>query len=381
MNIIHIHQKILSFYNEENKRIEKYKNKILGLEKLLENNTRKNNQLIKSQIQRYTHYIQEHSRYSLDYYLHKTSMVIKEYNEILSTPVTVDFMTNKVKENPLKKELIERYESIIHEFPNLEKTFQSHSRNISTPKTTTSVKDEQHIICVSCKNDQHFEIVENYYICTECGRQQLTNKTMNSYNDGDRINIYTKYTYDRRNHFKDCIKQYQGTQHTKVEDYVYENLEKQFEKHHLTLGDSNTPSYQRFKNITKKHVLMFLKELKYHKHYENFVLIHYKMTGVPPDDISHLFEKLLEDFDVLTELYDKLNKENKLPVCISSDTPRKNFINTQYVLYALLCRHKHKIDHTSINMLKTKDRLFWHDKVIRVLFEHLGWNFTENFMC
>lgn len=379
MDIINIHHKIESFYEKEKLVILEYKQKIKDLQEIIDKadtNIQKI-QLMSRQIKRYEKCIKKNSQYSYEYYIHKVSLLLDRLNKILKTPVQIDFMTNKVKENPLKKQLCDQYLNILHEFPNLKK-FLPNDTVIENNNMDHSDDDDK-TICHVCKNDKNFEIVENYYICVECGMQQMSHKTMTSYNDGDRINIYTKYTYDRKNHFKDCINQYQGTQHTKIEDFVYKDLEKEFEKHHLLVGDSSTPKKVRFQNITKKHVLMFLKELKYHKHYENFVLIHYKMTGVPPDDIRHLFDKLLDDFEVITELYDKLNKENKLPMSDSYDNPRKNFINTQYVLYALLCRHKHRIDRTSINMLKTKDRIFWHDKVIRILFEHLGWNFTENF--
>ena len=47
---------------------------------------------------------------------------------------------------------------------------------------------------------------------------------------------------------------------------------------------------------------MFIKLLGYTKHYENVNLIHYNITGVKPDDISYLQDKLLIDFDKITEL-------------------------------------------------------------------------------
>ena len=78
-----------------------------------------------------------------------------------------------------------------------------------------------------------------------------------------------------------------------------------FERHHLLIGNSKTPKKQRFNNITKDHIHLFLKELEYTKHYENVNLIHYNITDKKPDDISHLEDKLLHDFDLLTDLYDK----------------------------------------------------------------------------
>jgi hypothetical protein len=192
---------------------------------------------------------------------------------------------------------------------------------------------------------------------------------VSSYKDVTRINISSKYCYDRRIHFRDCINQYQGKQNSTINQDVYDNLEKQFDLHHLLIGESNTPKNIRFKNITKEHISVFLKELQYTKHYENINLIHYNITGVKPDDIGYLEDKLLEDFDILTDLYDKKFK----------NIDRKNFINTQYVLYQLLLKHKHPCRKEDFSILKTMDRKTFHDDIMICLFTALSWNFTPLF--
>ena len=141
----------------------------------------------------------------------------------------------------------------------------------------------------------------------------------------------------------------------------------QFNKHHLLIGDVDTKKEERFYNITKEHVHLFLKELEYTKHYENVNLIHYNITGKKPDDISHLEDRLLYDFDLLTDIYDKQFKNKP-------GFERKNFINTQYVLYQLLCRYKHNCKKEDFTILKTVDRKSFHDVVAKNIFVILGWN-------
>ena len=53
---------------------------------------------------------------------------------------------------------------------------------------------------------------------------------------------------------------------------------------------------------------------------------------------------------------------------------RKNFINTQYVLFQLLRRHRHSCKKEEFIILKTIDRKFFHDEICKELFEELGWN-------
>jgi len=162
----------------------------------------------------------------------------------------------------------------------------------------------------------------------------------------------------------------QGRQNAHIPDEVYMGLEDQFEKHHVLLGGRSTPREERFQNVTKELILIFLKELDFTKHYENVHLIHYNLTGVKPDDISYLEDKLLEDFDTLTELYDKMFK-NKIQ--------RSNFVHCQYVLFQLLSWHKHPCRRENFSILKTIERQAFHDDICKEMFQELGWNHTPCF--
>ena len=150
----------------------------------------------------------------------------------------------------------------------------------------------------------------------------------------------------------------------------------QFDKHHLLVpldpSADKVTKKSRCKNITKEHIHLFLKELGYTKHYENVNLIHYKMTGKKPDNISHLEDKMMDDFELLTSLYDKMFKNDP-------EFERTNFMNSQYILYQFLLRYKHKCKKSDFTILKTVDRMAFHDQVASKLFMTLGWNFHELF--
>ena len=152
--------------------------------------------------------------------------------------------------------------------------------------SSTSKKDK--ITCNNCNNNKDFDIEEgNIYICLHCSSQQFILRNVTSYKDINRINISTKYMYDRKIHFRDCINQYQGKQNSSISQEVYDDLIREFESHHLIEPCSDGKnSKERFKNITKEHISIFLKELSYTKHYENINLIHYNLTGIKPDDIG-----------------------------------------------------------------------------------------------
>ena len=73
-----------------------------------------------------------------------------------------------------------------------------------------------------------------------------------------------------------------------------------------------------------------------------------------------------------TNLYDIKFRKNK-------KFTRKNFINTQYVLYQLLRKYNFPCKSSDFNILKTVERKTFHDDICRQLFNELKWNFKAIF--
>jgi len=199
-----------------------------------------------------------------------------------------------------------------------------------------------------------------------------TLETGNTSLDYNRATVTGKFIYNRVLHFQDCIKQFQGKQNCKIPNSVYTDLENKFVAYRLVL-DSTNPLV-RYSKITKQHILMFLKELKYVKHYENVNVIYSTLTCKKVDDISCLEKQLVEDFKELVTLYVNLHSKDK-----SEELGRKNFLNVQYLLYQLLKRHGYDCKIEDFSILKTTDRKQFHDKICSNLFQRLGWNFTRVF--
>lgn len=226
--------------------------------------------------------------------------------------------------------------------------------------------------CTNCGLKQNGNIFhDNYFICEECGfmsQQGMMNPI--SFKDINRVNITTKFQYDRITHFRDCINQFQAKQNATIDQKVYDDLITEFLNHDLIPQDyKSVPKEEAFKNVTKDHVLLFLKERHYTKHYEDVVLIHHQLTGCPVPDISHLEPVLLQDFEQITALYDREYRNSE----------RKNFINTQYILYQLLRRHKFPCKKEDFNILKTIDRKYYHDDITVKLFSTLEFQFSPTF--
>jgi len=355
IDILSIDTKIRANFQSEMEKIDIHRARLVDIEESMTVSglkARLHGTLLKAQKDLQDHIYNLENQIAYNFYIIKTVPLIEEYTDVLNIPQKISFMGKPQKKNLHKEKIIRQYLDIASTYVDIDIDPCS-----LEPGT---------IVCKNCSNKKDFEIIDyNIYTCMKCYTQQTIIKHVSSYNDIERVNISSKYMYDRKVHFRDCIKQYQGKQNSTIPQNVYDGLRKQFILHHLLNGNpSTTPRKLLFSRVTKNHILLFLKELGYSTHYENVNLIHYTFTGIKPDDISHLEEQLLDDFDSLTELYDKKFK----------NINRKNFINTQYVLYQLLQRHKHRCKKEEFIILKTIDRKFFHDDVCKVLFEELGWN-------
>ncbi len=358
-NILSIDSRIRNNFEKKYAKLSNYRKVLSELEtslasktlsERLYNNIQEEHRCLTEKIQK------AESKSELHFYIAETIHLVEEYKSMLRVPLKMNFMGKPIKGNKAKRVLIKKYLEIASKYIDIDKS-EDDDNNIK----------QHNIVCVNCNNKKNFDIINiNTYICMTCFAQQTVMKHNSSYNDIDRVNISSKYMYDRKVHFRDCVKQYQGKQNCTIPQSVYTDLEDQFKRHHLLEGTDKSPSEERFKNITKNHILMFLKDLGYSNHYENVHLIHYNLTGIKADDISYLEDQLLDDFDALTDLYDRKFKHIN----------RKNFINTQYVLYQLLLRHKHPCKKEEFIILKTIDRQLFHDKICLELFTHLGWNAT-----
>jgi hypothetical protein len=355
IDILLIDSQIKESFEKERVHLVEYQSRLQEINTTLANPSLKTKlftQLVKDKedLEQKIQNIQSDNDYN--FYLLESATLIEEYRKLLKIPLKLSFVGKPKEDHGKKKQLVDEYLKIAQKYLQIEMKVNETS--------------ETHI-CEHCTNTDNFIVQESSIICGKCFAQQERMHFVSSYKDVDRVNISTKYTYDRKVHFRDCINQYQGKQNCSIHKDVYNQLENAFERHHLLIGNKDTtPREERFSKITKEHVFMFLKELGFPKHYENVTLIHYNMTGKKPDDISYLEDKLLADFDLLVEAYDKMFK-NKVS--------RVNFISTQYVLYQLLMKHKHPCKKEDFVILKTMDRKTFHDTICATLFSALNFSF------
>lgn len=365
VDICLLDSQIRNYFESREKELPSYKEKLNTLKSLLQDSSisyvlKKN---ILEEIEEITNKIIDfENKLSYNFYIIETSNILEEYKEILKKPVKMSFTGKKNAENKEKNDIVKKFIQVAEKYYEIKVEGQN------------SLKSSKLIyVCYNCGNKKNYDIIDGKtYICIDCGSQQDYFLNSSSYKDVNRVNISSKYTYERRIHFRDCINQYQGKQNSTIKNNVYDDIEKQLEIHGLINPDKTLPKDERYAKVTKDHIFLFLKETGHTKHYEDVFLIYHKITGKKLDDISYLEQQLMDDFDVLSALYDKKYKVDK-------KISRKSFINSQYVLLQLLKRHKHACRKEDFNVLKTLDRKSFHDDICKDLFEELGWNFHPTF--
>ena len=365
-DILKIHNNIISHFKKEKDLVSEIQKKLEILQNL--KNTINDDNLI-SKIQIEICFLENrltkiNKSDNLLYYQLQSIPLIEKYKMELNKPIPMNFMGVQTKPDTTKRDEYEK--QIIDIMRKFEfETFTDDEQELKS-------EDNEQNYCEECGKNTNDILNKNMIMCSECGVEKNILYITFSYKDIDRINITTRYTYDRRIHFRDCINQFQGKQNSTIPQKIYDEIRNLLQIHKLVNPDTSLPLQTRYEKVTKKHIFMFLKDRGYSKYYEDMNLIYHNITGKPLPDISHLEEQLMKDFDVLSELYDKEYIQNQ-------KITRKNFINTQYVLFQLLHRHKFKCKKEDFNFLKTTERKQFHDEICSNLFGKLGWNFLNVF--
>ena len=318
--------------------------------------------------------VDNHNIPNKNFYLLDTLEILEEYKHVLKIPIRINFFdsVNNSDENDngnltKKRELIKQYLIKIKEY--------NYDKYIDISDSIPFMKKPELWKCSLCESHVFTESteVEGLIICTNCGHQDeiMMYNAKITHNDSKRINITTKYTYDKKSHFINCCNQFQGKSKNVIQGKikntidpdVIEKISEELIKYNIMTDNADTSK------VTKEHISLFLKELKLTKYYGDINYIYHKLTGTPLHDLSNIMEKLLIDFEQFVKCHNKI---------FPQDLEQKNF-NYQLLLYQLLMKNGYKCNPNEFNFLKTTERKSYHDERCRVIFGELGWNYTSLF--
>ena len=250
VDIIALHIDILANFQKERKMLNDYEKKLVTIEKTL--SYPKLLKRTRDKIQKTWSFLKEKienikSRRTESFYLMETAELIETYKEILKKPRVVSFMGELEEENGEKIVLINQYLT-------LSKKFSPKISSIENVFSKTQVVNDN--LCSNCKKETEILDIDGFSVCTVCGGETELIATSSSYKDVERVNVGSKYTYDKRTHFRDCMNQFQGKQNSSIPDKVYIALEREFELHGLLIKSDK--KQVKFSRITKEHILVQL---------------------------------------------------------------------------------------------------------------------------
>jgi len=303
---------------------------------------------------------------NLKYFEYEAEPIILHYKDLNKNFVINPFFNpnpKALKEHLYQKSLISKqFLNLVNKYNLLDISAFGDLDKINLPRTSPCP--------CPCGNKLEFIKDEDRAVCAICSTEQSLICNTSSFSDVGRVNMTSKYTYNRKVHFRDCIIQYQGKQKTTIPAEVYTLIETRLKSMKTPEGEDilvpSTIKCEKYKNVTRVIILNILKELGLKKFYDDIVLIHKTLTDQPADNIESLENILLQDFDKLTETYDESVKPPK----------RKNFINAQFVLYQLLRRHEHFCSEMEFLTLKNSERKKFHHNICKELFQKLQWKYS-----
>ena len=288
-------------------------------------------------------------------YIYVSTPILEKYKKMIQIPVKVSFFNTTKKETLSPRDDFENKKcELMDEFYDIAKKYiqiKSYKKEIS-----------QRYIC-DCGNQSNYTETQNKIICNDCSNVHSVQSIQTSFKDIDRVNLSQKYKYKKKVHFRDTVNQYQGKQNKRIDPKIFLILEEQFKIHNLVNNEGKTYT-EKYSNITKEHIYMFLFETNNSNYYEDINMIHTHFTGIPCPDISDIEHLLYEDFDKVVDAYESLE-----------DVERIHFLNGQYILYQLLRRRKIKVKESDFDILKTRERLVEHDEIYQKICMKLEWTF------
>lgn len=291
-------------------------------------------------------------------YIKKVKPLVEEYREMGSLNRVINFGCNKPEiEEPVEEQY--RRHCIISDYIDIA------SSHIQID-LLRQLKDGN--ICRGCEADLDVIPVETdeqgIMICSECGFERMPISHSPFCKDTTRVNA-SRNNYEDRENFKKVILRYQGKQIHKPPAELYVSLDKFFMENNMPLSD-DVKKLPMLPDGTKRGTnreLMYeaLKNTGNAKYYDHINLILNVHWGWKLDDVSHLEEDLMDDYDISQEIYNDIPKE------------RKSSLNSQFRLYKLLRRRGHNCLEKNFKIPTTSDIREFHEMTWMTICKIAGW--------
>lgn len=238
----------------------------------------------------------------------------------------------------------------------MKRALADYARNMDANKIDMSFyTNTNRGICIECSGELVLVEDEGVAICNKCFiiHPDVVENEKPSYKEPPKEVCF--YAYQKINHFKEIVAQFQGKQTTQIPSEVFERIKTQLAKERIKAEDL---TYYNSKEI--------LKNLGYPKMYEHIAYIKSRLGVAPPVFSLNLEETLFNLFVQTQAPYARHCPDNRI-----------NFLNYYYVLYKL-CELVEEYKYLPmIPLLKDPEKLINHDDIWKKMCIDLNWKFVQ----
>lgn len=201
--------------------------------------------------------------------------------------------------------------------------------------------------CEYCDIEKTLDLEESSYICPDCGDMEFV-----IIDEDKQIKDYSPY--QRRNHFKEWLNQFQAKETTEISEKVFDDI----------ITELNKSRVVNFDKLSRHKMQKILKKLGYNKLYEHIPFIINKLTGVPAPRID------METENTFIQMFMQIQE----PWELYKPKGRKNFLSYPYILYKF-SELLELDDLLSYFPMLQPTKLMEQDQIWQKFCKHLKWEF------
>ncbi len=363
LNINKIHEAIILRFQYFHRNVNKFNEKIIVLNELIEDDTRPDNEIkiLRQDLNRYQENLNDYqNNISYNIYMKKVKNILEDYNKVASNKSKgiVFFKKTKEKEDEqvVKKRLtiIREYLDIAKEYIRLEIVHKMFIKNL----------------CPGC----HVDLSKTYIdeesglcVCPECGYEKESISHNSTFKDSLRVNSGNRNNYDDCENFNKALLRFQGKQIHRPPVKLYEQLDAYFTRINKSKGVEmcKLPLEDgKRKGTSREMMFEALSETNNSAYYDDINLILHNYWGWDLPNIVHLEDRIMEDYIATQQVYNSITQKD-----------RNASLNIQFRLYVHLKAVDYPCSKSDFKIQTSRDSLIFHNEIWKTMCEKTGVKF------
>jgi hypothetical protein len=364
LNINKIHEAITARYEYFYKSVGVIQERIIHITKKIDigNITFNEQRSLESEINNLKKAMYDYeNNISYNNYLEQIKDLLTEYNKVASNKSKGVIIFHKIKEEEDDK-IIQKRVQIIQKYLEIAKNYI---------RIEMVYKSPHKFLCPICNNDLSKSFTDEdsgLCICQKCGFERESISHISTFKDIQRLNLGNRNNYDDCENFRKALQRFQGKQTHRPPQKLYEQLDDYFGK--LGKGVSSDIKIQ---NITKEgqkqgtsRQMMFeaLAETNNSAYYDDINLILHIYWGWDLPNISHLEEKIMEDYIATQKVYNAIQNKD-----------RNASLNIQFRLFVHLKAVGYTCNKNDFKIQTSRDSLIFHNEMWKTMCDKTGVKF------